>query len=60
MTNLRIELVKSLIFAGMQFSYKNGKTCKNRMRKIGYELFELVWSNENQLISEKRIKRVIL
>ena len=55
MEKLRIELVKSPIFAGMEFGTKN-----NKIKKIGYDLIELVWTSEVQLISEKRIKRVIL
>ena len=54
MEALRIELIKSPIFAGMEFGTKN-----NKIKKVGYDLIQLIWTSDVQLISEKRIKRVI-
>lgn len=48
------------ILAGMQFMYKNGKTINNNLHIVGYDTFEFIWTKDNQLISEKRIKRTFL
>ena len=48
---------KVAIFAGMEFTYSG--TIKNKIHKIGFDLIEFTYNEFMQLVSEKRIKRVI-
>ena len=47
------------ILAGMKFLYSGGKTRDNKIKKIGHDVFKFIYNNDGQLISEKRIKRVL-
>jgi hypothetical protein len=42
------------IFAGMRFG-----TTDNKIKKVGYKIVEFVFTEHNQLITEREIKRVI-
>ena len=50
-------LKKTKIMAGMQF--KDGKTVNNNIHEVGYYITKLVYSDNNQLLIEKKVKQII-
>ena len=53
--------VKTQIFAGMQFAYKNGDTKSNAIRCIGYDITRIYFDSQERdcVTGQQRIKRVL-
>ena len=56
---MRTEVKKFKIMAGMKFNYLPGGTCENAIKQIGEYTMKFIYNEENQLISETKVKQLI-